>query len=99
MCDLCGSYPCVHNCPNSHGPIDVFRCCMCGEYVTSGEWYVKLNGKRYHEECIEQLGTTDLVELVGGEFAEARDDDSEIDDGSDLEYEIKRDLEARVNEC
>lgn len=65
MCDLCMRFPCITGCPNSAEPPIVAQCATCGHSIYQGEEITEINSALYHVECLENLTTRELLELLG----------------------------------
>ncbi len=89
MCSICGYCKCPSGCPDTEDPPAVFICEICEGSIVVGDEYVDFKGDYYHRECFDELSTDELLEIIGGELREASEED--IDDGSDEEYERRRD--------
>ncbi len=89
MCDECRMSPCHPRCPNAPEPESIAHCERCKDKIRIGDEYAKFNGNCYCDCCLEDMPKNELVELFGGEWKTASEDD--IDDGSDDRYECFRD--------
>ena len=81
MCSICHMSPCPAGCPNAPDPPGVTTCVRCGEAVRVGEEYARIDGLDYCKDCIEDMPYSELVELMGGEWRSAHEED--IYDGYD----------------
>ena len=63
MCSLCKSYPCLRRCPNSPEPESVGKCGICKDDIRVGDAIVNIHGDLFHFECVEDLGTMDILEM------------------------------------
>ena len=71
MCEYCHSFPRRSGCPAAPEPRTVYKCSHCGEGIAEGEEYITLEDKRYHVECVEDIGVVDVLRLLGIETEEA----------------------------
>lgn len=81
MCSLCMKSPCDSRCPNAPDPQAVTDCARCHNKIYPGEEYATIDGLDYCECCIEDMPSSELVTLFGGEWKKATEDD--LDDGYD----------------
>lgn len=75
MCDICRSVPCLAGCPNAPDPPAVYACDDCGEGIVPGDEYAEIDGRYYHLDCLENMSTRELLELVGVDTRTAEEDD------------------------
>ena len=68
MCQVCRHTHCLSVCPNAPDPPAVTTCARCGESVTPGYEYARIDGLDYCAECIEDMPYCELVPLLGGEW-------------------------------
>lgn len=68
MCQICRQSPCLSGCPNEPDPPAVSTCTRCGESVTLGYEYARIDGLDYCAECIDDMPYCELVPLLGGEW-------------------------------
>ena len=66
MCQVCRHTHCLSVCPNAPDPPAVTTCARCGESVTPGYEYARIDGLDYCAECIEDMPYCELVPLLGG---------------------------------
>lgn len=71
MCSVCMSIPCHPRCPNAPEPVPVHKCEKCGEGIFEGDKY--FNGQEGYicEECLDDMSSSELLELVGESLATA----------------------------
>lgn len=65
MCKLCMSYPCDNRCPNAPEPKAVEHCAYCKDGIFEGEEMVEIDGRFYHVDCIAEMSTTELLNILG----------------------------------
>lgn len=75
MCSICHTNPCLSRCPNASEPMTVTVCYYCGEPIVSGDKYLQNNGDDYCEACIENMSRDELINLFGGEWKIAEEED------------------------
>ncbi len=75
MCAECRMTPCHPRCPNAPNPPAVTTCHRCGEDIVPGYEYARIDGLDYCEACIEDMPHKELVELMGGEWKTASEED------------------------
>ena len=68
MCQVCRHSPCLSGCPNAPDPPTVTKCRKCGESITPGYEYARIDGLDYCEECIDSMPYCELIPLLGGEW-------------------------------
>ena len=45
---------------------NIFICPLCGEIIAKREGYYDLNGKRYHDTCVNNdLCVTEVLDILG----------------------------------
>ena len=71
MCDIYRSTPCHVLCPNAEHPPKVYTCSLCSDDIRVGDEYVETKDGYYHFECIDNLTTREIIELLGGCIGEA----------------------------
>ena len=81
MCSVCMSTPCNSRCPNAPDPEPVAVCKSCTNDILPGDEYAVINGDCYCEDCLDNMPTSALVTLLGGEWKTASEED--IYDGYD----------------
>lgn len=54
MCEMCGHYPCMDNCPN-YKPFPMYKCAECGEDLYVGNTAYKIGESYYCEDCCEMI--------------------------------------------
>ena len=63
MCEFCHNSPHLAGCPNADDPPAVFICSECGEMIREGDWFYRVLGETYCEECMESMKeTAEVVE-------------------------------------
>lgn len=62
FCEHCHSSPHLSGCPNAPEPRTVYICSECGEMICEGDWFYRVLGETYCEECMESL--KELAEVV-----------------------------------
>ena len=65
MCMYCLTSPCPVGCPNYEEPDPEYVCDMCNEGIYHEDRFADIDGKRYHLDCLEEMGIKDLMALVG----------------------------------
>ena len=65
MCSICGHVPCLSRCPNAPDPPAIYTCKVCGESIVSGDYYYKLDGEYYHDDCFEDKAVDILLDQFG----------------------------------
>lgn len=65
MCEICHMYRCPAGCPNAPEPPAVHFCKICDEAIRVGEEFYEMDGKFYHEECLEDNAVYILIEDYG----------------------------------
>lgn len=68
MCEICQRMICPSNCPNAPEPEEVEHCEYCDEGIFEDEKMIEVNGKFYHLDCLDDMTTTELLELLGVEI-------------------------------
>lgn len=71
MCSLCLSTPCHTRCPNAPEPVAVHRCGKCGEGIFKGDKYFDGQGGCICEECLDDMTSGELLEMLGESLATA----------------------------
>ena len=61
MCQVCRHTHCLSVCPNAPDPPAVTTCARCGESVTPGYEYARIDGLDYCAECIEDMPYCELA--------------------------------------
>ena len=89
MCQECRMSPCHPRCPNAPEPLAVAQCAKCNSSIVVDDEYAQFDDTCYCEACLDDMSTSELVKLFGGEWKKASSDD--FDDGSDDAYENYRD--------
>lgn len=64
MCSICLQSPCNLRCPNATEPKAVYRCSVCGEGIYRWQKYFETVKGYICDECIEDMGATDLMEMM-----------------------------------
>lgn len=64
MCDICRQVPCHPRCPNAPAPRGVHTCKYCGEPIIAGEKMWELEGDHYHDDCIDDMTSKELLDKV-----------------------------------
>lgn len=64
MCRYCLTSPCPAGCPNADEIEPKETCKYCGEGLLKEEAYVDINGECYHVDCLEEMSTRELLELL-----------------------------------
>ena len=62
MCEFCRQFPHAAGCPCAPDPRSVYICSECGEMIYEGDWFYRVLGETYCEECMESL--KELAEVV-----------------------------------
>lgn len=65
MCAVCLKSPCDSRCPNAPEPKAVFACSFCDEGILAGDEYAEIDGSHYHIDCLEDMGTRELLQMFG----------------------------------
>ena len=81
MCHTCYMSKCPSGCPNAPAPPRVTTCAKCGCSITPGDEYARIDGLDYCEGCIDEMTYSEVIELLGGEWKTASEED--IYDGYD----------------
>ena len=55
MCEFCRRSPHLAGCPNAPDPPTVFICSDCGEMIYEGDWFYRVLGETYCEDCMESM--------------------------------------------
>ena len=55
MCEFCRQSPHAAACPNAPEPRTVFICSECGEMIYEGDWFYRVLGETYCEDCMDSL--------------------------------------------
>jgi len=63
----------------------ICNCCRCENPIYEGDSVYEIDNVMYHQECIEDISTTDLIGLLGLAAFEA------YDDSDDIKAEYERD--------
>lgn len=71
MCEICDKVYCHPRCPNAPEPESIGACECCGEPIYVGDTYAKIDGEKYHKECLEELSVDEWLELIGVKVQEA----------------------------
>ena len=74
MCSECWQTPCSSRCPNAPEPTAIEKCSCCNEGIVHGEEMVEIDGEYYHLECVESMTTRELLELLGIDVVEAKEE-------------------------
>ena len=56
----------------------ICNCCRCENPIYEGDSVYEIDNVMYHQECIEDISTTDLIGLLGLAAFEAYDDSDDI---------------------
>lgn len=75
MCALCRQNPCDNRCPNAPEPEPVMICSRCEEGIFAGEKYFESSDGPICEECLHDMSGTEVLELIGEEMKEAKEDE------------------------
>ena len=67
MCAICRSVPCLSGCPNAPEPKSVLYCHRCGYGIYADDEYALIADMPYCETCLDDMATSELVTLLGGE--------------------------------
>lgn len=67
ICPYCFSNPHISGCPNAPEPKHIYTCKCCGEGIVEGEEFAVIDEVFYHLECLENMGTKEVLELSGVE--------------------------------
>lgn len=67
MCEHCRQSPHHPRCPLAPSPVGFTNCECCGEPITDGEEYVRIDGVYYHYECVDNLNTRELLDIFSCE--------------------------------
>ena len=65
MCDLCYSNPHLPGCPNAPEPKHGYKCSYCGGGIVEGEYFYDIDGRLYHDDCLDEMSREEILELVG----------------------------------
>lgn len=68
MCQICRHSPCLNGCPNAPDPPAVTTCRKCGEPITPGYEFARIDGLDYCDKCIDDMPYCELVPLLGGKW-------------------------------
>ena len=71
MCSVCMRVPCHPRCPNAPEPVSIYRCGKCGEGIFEGDKYYDSQKVYICEECLDDMSSGELLELVGESLASA----------------------------
>ncbi len=71
MCEVCRQNPCHPSCPNAPDPVGVYTCVECGYGIFEGEKYFDSIKGPVCENCLDDMTTTELIELFGEELETA----------------------------
>lgn len=71
MCSVCMRVPCHPRCPNAPEPVPIYRCGKCGEGIFEGDKYYDSQKGYICEECLDDMSSGELLELVGESLASA----------------------------
>lgn len=71
MCSVCRMTPCHPNCPNAPEPLPVCICSECGNGIFQGEKYLDLGDETYCRECLDDMDSESLLNLMGYRLATA----------------------------
>ena len=71
MCDLCYSNPHLPGCPNAPEPKHGYKCSYCGGEIVEGEYFYDIDGRLYHDDCLDEMSREKILELVGIDKEEA----------------------------
>ena len=63
MCSICLRTPCHSRCPNAPEEREIEHCSLCDEGIFEGEDMVKIEGKWYHEDCLDKDFFIELLDL------------------------------------
>ena len=74
MCEICLHRPCLRLCPNYHSNKAKHYCSVCDEPILNGEDYVVNDGWYAHWECVDNLGTRELLKWLDVTIQEMEDD-------------------------
>lgn len=71
MCEVCRMIPCHSSCPNATELVPIYRCMECGSGIFEGDKY--LDGPKGYvcEECLEDMATEEILEMLGESLATA----------------------------
>ena len=65
MCEFCHSYTHLHGCPNEPEPSAIYTCRCCGDGIVAGDEYAEIDGDYFHEDCLSDMSTNELLSLFG----------------------------------
>ena len=68
MCEVCHMSRCPAGCPNAPDPPAVTTCHRCGDSITPGSEYARIDGLDYCEGCMDDMPYCENVPLLGGEW-------------------------------
>lgn len=71
MCSMCLQYPCDSRCPNTTEQKPVYKCCVCGYGIFSGDKYYDGPEGYMCEDCIEDMAAKEFMKLIGETFSTA----------------------------
>lgn len=71
MCSVCRQYPCHPMCPNAPEPTPIYECTKCGYGIFEGEKYFDSPDGYICEECMEEMSSKEILELLGEKFSVA----------------------------
>lgn len=64
MCMYCLTPTCPVGCPNYEGPDPEYVCDECREGIYPEDEFADIDGKRYHLDCLSDMGTKKLLKLL-----------------------------------
>ncbi len=65
MCSECLQTPCHPRCPNAPDTEPIYGCCNCDYGIMEGDAYIETNKGKVCMECLEDMTTCEILELVG----------------------------------
>lgn len=63
MCWICKRTPCQVSCPHENTS-SYEKCAECGGAIYEGQDYYKLTDYYFHEECIGNIDTRDILDML-----------------------------------
>lgn len=66
MCKHCLKPICPSGCPNAEEAPIVEECEYCKEGIHEGDRYLEIEDIYLHEDCLSDMSSTELAELIGG---------------------------------
>lgn len=80
MCEYCLTSPCPAGCPNADEPEPTHLCKHCRDGIFCEDEFVEIEGLCYHIDCIKDMGTRELLELLGVDVKIAGESEHDYED-------------------